>query len=314
MLTIRDKQQQADRIAFERDCERMGFSRRVERELRTLYHGRAAVASGRTLPAQQPQGLIKPDTNDAMHKFRTAFIYDHFMEGFSSSATGKWVTTGTTGSGASVAINTAAPAGGKLTFTTGATQNNIAQMQSAYSVFQFLSNQPQQCICNLAYTEGNVNLAGIAFGFASSWTNILANTTYALPTTLSGALIYKIPGGTYWNVFGSVGTTQYTQLTTAICQNAGTPQNMAIYAMMDSASNVELTFEVYGAGNTATPQAPWAYPSTLGMSRYQIAKFYIPYASAAAMQLGLFVISGDPGGTSEVVNLDLIGGGILSIP
>ena len=255
-------------------------------------------------------GMTKPDQLQSIDIYRSMGIFDHFADGFSASSSGKWNTTAT-GSGASIANNDGA--GGILTLTTGATINNEACVFTPKKIFQFLSVQPQFALCSFYYTEGNVNQAGIAFGLASSWSHILADTTFALPSTLSGALIYKKPGDTLWSAWGSVGTTQSNQQSLSITQLAGIPQYFVIYAMMDQASNVELTFQQLPIGYTA-PQGsgPWMLPNTTGMSRMQPIKFYIPYASALGMQLGLFVKSGD--GTSEVVSLDCIGGGFLSIP
>jgi hypothetical protein len=182
---------------------------------------------------------------------------------------------------------------------------------SANSLFTFLTQQPQVAMCCLNYTEANVNECGIAFGFASSWTHILADTTYALPTSLSGALIYKQPGSLNWNVWGSVGTTQSNQQITTLSQAAALPQQLIINAMMDVAGNVELTFAVGPVGTGNSGVLP-AMPSVTNMARMQQTKFIIPYASAAAMQLGCFVKAGSS--SSEVVNLDCIGAEILSVP
>ena len=124
-------------------------------------------------------GLAKVDTHDARIKYRTMEVWDHFGSGFAASSTGKWNTI-TTGSGASVS-QSAGGAGGILTLVTGATQNNEAAVYTPIANFIFDANQAQTAFCDFYYTEGSVNQAGIVFGLASSWTHILADTTFALP-------------------------------------------------------------------------------------------------------------------------------------
>lgn len=250
--------------------------------------------------------------------YRTMDIFDHFSGGFAPGSTAKWQ-TGTTGGSSSVSLSTTLT-GGQLVLTAGATQNYEAWLYTPVTLFEFAASQPQIAMCCLNYTEGNVNLAGIAFGFASSWTHILADTTYALPSSYSGALIYKVPGATTWSCAGSVGTTQFNQTCNNNTQNAAIPQLLAIQAMIDANSDVELTFwaGAVGYAGSGTPGPNYSYtpmyPNTTSMAKQQQQKFFIPYASAAAMQLGIFLKSGDPGGTAETLYLDCIGGDFLSVP
>ena len=252
-------------------------------------------------------GLFKPDIHDGLIKARTMPVFDHFT---SYTDTQLW-TSVATGGGASVANNDGD--GGILTLTTGATLNNEAATKTTRKLFTFVANKPMLFQCGLKYTEANTDDAGIVLGFASSWTNILADTTFALPSTLSGALIYKKPGDTLWSAFGSVGTTQSYQQSLAPCQGAGIMQYFQIQAIPDPNGQIELTFwqGMYGIGATSPYYTPML-PNVTSIARMQQIKFFLTYTSAAAMQIGVFVKAS--GSNSEVVYLDYAGAEFLSIP
>lgn len=252
-------------------------------------------------------GLLKPDVHDGLEKFRTMPIFDHFT----SYASGGLWTSITTGSGATVAAGDGD--GGILTVTTGATLNNEAGFKSTNKLATFVANKGMWAQYAFKYTEANTDDAGIVMGWASSWTNILADTTFALPTTLSGALIYKKPNDTLWSGFGSVSTTQSSQQSIATCQQAAITQVMSIQAIPDPGGMIEITFWAgpYGVSG-GTPGYTPMLPNVTSMARQQPIKFFISYASAAAMQFGFFVKAG--GSNSEVVSVDMVGGEFLSIP
>ena len=234
-------------------------------------------------------------------------VFDHFTN---YTTAGLWTTTAT-GGGATVAAGDAD--GGILTLTTGATLNNEAAVTSTNKLLTFVADKPSIFQCDLHYTEAATNAAGIVLGFASSWTNILADTTFALPSSLSAALIYKKPTDTYWSAFGSVGTTQSSQLSLSPCQNAGINQRFYIQCMMNAASQVEITFMQGGYGESAgNPGYTDMLPSVTTMARMQPIKFFIPYASAAAMKIGVFAKAS--GSNSEVISIDYIATEFLSIP
>lgn len=252
-------------------------------------------------------GMEKVQIHDPLLKWQTSGVFDHFN---SYTNTQLW-TSVANGSGASVANNDGD--GGILTLTTGATINNESAVKSTRANWTFVANKPLVFQCGFKYTEAATNAAGIVVGFASSWTNILADTTFALPSSLSGALIYKKPTDTYWSAFGSVGTTQYSQLSVSPCQNAGIAQNFMIQMMLNQNSQVEITFWQGPVGiSSSAPFYNPMYPSVTSIARQQAIKFFIPYASAAAMQMGVFVKAS--GSNSEVVSLDYLASEFLSIP
>ncbi len=88
-------------------------------------------------------------------------------------------------------------------------------------------------------------------------------------------------------------------------------QEFVINAMMNPAGQVELTFYGGPMGFSGTGQTPFI-PNVTTMARFQMAKFFISYTSAANMQLGLFVKSGAVAGVSEVVSCDYASGLTLS--
>lgn len=269
-------------------------------------------------------GMNKPQIHDLVENARTMLLWDDF----------EWYTTGqlwsstTTGGSASVAV--ASPnTGGQLVLTTGATQNNEAAVVSSNALALFQSGHPLIFQCEINYTEAATNQAGIVCGVASSWTHILADTTFALPASFSGALVYKAPGSTVWSLHTQVGTTLLDQQSGTSTLQPGLNQRIVIYMMMDQAGSVEVSAEVgtpgiqglTGTVSAATiGQSPnglqWLLPNFAAVpyARATPIKQYVPYASAAALQAGVFLKSGSASSVSEICNVDYIGMEYLARP
>lgn len=255
-------------------------------------------------------GMNKPDIHNALQLRRTALVFDHFNEYVSGS--GHLWTSG--GSGGTVANNDGD--GGILTLTTGAVQDQDAFVASTRKNWTFVSGKPLIFQIGCSYTEANTNKAGIYLGMASSFVDVLVDTTYVLASPLSGVGIYKKPGDTLWTCFTSIGSTQYATQSTAPCQLAGIMQEFIIQVMVVGTS-IEVTFFTGGmpaatiTGGGGTGLAPMI-PNVTTMARQQPIKHVVAYSGAAAMSMGASIKAGS--GSSEVLSVDYIGSEFLSIP
>lgn len=247
-------------------------------------------------------GMNKPDIHNSLELRRTSGIFDHFN---SYTDTQLW-TAG--GSGGTVANSDGD--GGILTLTTGAAQDQDAIVRTTRKLYTFVSGKPMLFQIGLSYTEANTNQAGIFVGFASSFTDILTDTTYALPASISACGIFKKPGDILWSAFTSVGTTQYTTQSKTSCIQAGLPQELVIQVML-AGSNLEATFWAGGFGATASGRVPML-PNVTTMAAMQPIKHVIAYSGAVAMYAGASVKAGSS--SSEVVSVDYLGTEFLSMP
>ncbi len=251
-------------------------------------------------------GMNKVELHNALQLRRTMGIFDHFP---SYTSTQLW-TSG--GSGGTVANSDGD--GGLLTLTTGAVADQDAIVSTTRKLFTFVAGKPMLYQTGFKYTEANTDDAGIVFGFASSFTDILVDATYALATPLSAACIYKKPGETYWSCFSSVGATQYTTQSTVPCQSAGVIQEFCINVAIQG-SNIEVTFWGGAFGPTAVTGGPAGFiamvPNVTSMARQQPIKHVIPYSGAAAMQCGQSIKASSA--NSEVAYVDYIGAEFLSM-
>lgn len=255
-------------------------------------------------------GMNKIDVLDELMKRRTSSVFDHFNEYV--SGTGHLWTSAV--SGGTVANNDGD--GGILTLTTGAVADQDAAVVSTRKNWTFVADKPMLFQVGLRYTEANTDDAAIFAGFASSFTDILADATYLPPTNISACGIYKRAGGTLWRGFTSVGTTQTDTESRSSCIQAAIIQELYIYVAIVG-SNLEATFWAGGPGPATitgggslgrTPMMP----NVTTMARMQPIKHVIAYASAAAMNIGVYVKASS--GNSEVVSVDYIGAHLLSIP
>src|SRR5262245_42620364 len=122
---------------------------------------------------------------------RAFWAFDHFTE-FTSGKT--W--TQTLGGGGSAPTILATGLSGVLSMAvTGASANDSTYIGSTGTFYKWASNIPVCCETLLQFTEASTNNAMICFGLSSTVSaTLMADTTGALPSSFSGALIYKQPG------------------------------------------------------------------------------------------------------------------------
>ncbi len=149
-------------------------------------------------------GMTKVDYHDSLLKRRT---YGGFTDWDEYTTAGRWTTTNTsTGTGVAAVLATTGPNGILSMAVTDATSNFELCVMMTNSPFLFANNRALMCETYMQFTDVTSNNAIIGFGFMSG-TALLSfvDTTGEPKTSFSGAVIYKVPGGTQWKTASSVG-------------------------------------------------------------------------------------------------------------
>lgn len=138
---------------------------------------------------------------------------------------------------------------GRLTLTTGATDNNEAMARSTFETFLTAAGRPMHGHCRLNLTEAATDDANFAFGFASAaGANLLVDDAGGVRTTGNLFLIYKIDGGTVWRCRSRNGTETEDNISlTTAGGAAGTFQDLDIFIEEFSLTECVVTFQVDGA-------------------------------------------------------------------
>lgn len=192
--------------------------------------------------------------------------------------------------GASVAVGASAVAG-TVVLTTGATDNNEAAVATTNSPFKMADDKPLFFESRVQYAEANTDDANVFAGFADgvNSANLLQDNGVGPKSSFSGAGIYKLDGETVWRCVSSKGATQTITQSTKTAGGAAA-QTLRVEIQPIDGSNAEVTFYVDD--------------DPLRDSTGASIKHTVAFASAAAMQAGVYVKAG--GGTSEVVNTDYV--------
>jgi len=186
-------------------------------------------------------------------------------------------------------------AGGLVTLTTGATDNNEVYLLSTKEIFLFADGKPLEGACRLSYTEAATDDANVAFGFmnAVGADSILDNGA-GLKSSYSGATFHKRDGATVWRVETSIGTTRTgaTELTalTSLDKIAKTPgggsyQWLEISVVPFSSTQARADFFI---------------------DNIHVQSIIFTYTSATEMNLFVAAKAGDS--NSEVITVDYLGG------
>ncbi len=189
-------------------------------------------------------GMNKYDLHDVLELRRTMLLFDDFQEYASGVSNGCGWTTVTAGGG-TAAVNDGN--GGILTLApTDSTLNREVYVKGSHQLFTFAANQPMMCEAFLQYSEANTNKANIAFGFMSSvGAASMQDNTGEPKTNFSGAVIYKVPGGTQWKTCSSIGTTQTVSQSDTTAGGSAYVR-LRIEVMPVSSTLAEVTYYVNG--------------------------------------------------------------------
>lgn len=227
------------------------------------------------------------DLHDAFAKSRTF----GFFEDFDHFVTGDRFTSIAADGGASLAVNDGVR--GVATLTTGAVDNNEVYLHTTRELFLVANNKPCVAEARLQYAEANTDDANVLFGFMdAAAANALVDNGAGPKTSGTHAVIYKVDGGTRWQVQTSLSTTQTSVDLTA----ANSLDKIAKTAGGAAYQVLRVEIEPYSATNA-------------------LVKFFIDgvhvytqdwvYTSATDMDVVVGVKDG--GGTGEVVLVDYIG-------
>lgn len=214
-----------------------------------------------------------------------------FDEDFPEFVSGDLFTDLSPDSGAAVAITDAA--GGVVTLTTGATDNNECYCHTTKELFLFAAGKPIFYETKLKWTEANTDDANVLAGFVdAAGANTIVDDGAGPKASYSGALFFKVDGGTSWWVEVSIaGTQQTVELTAAnsldktlhTSAGAGTYQTLRIEVVPINSTQQEVSFFIDGV---------------------HVYKFTQTYTSATEMNALVGVKAG--GANSEVVSVDYI--------
>jgi hypothetical protein len=172
--------------------------------------------------------------------------------------------------------------------------NDETYVESANEVFKFAADKPLLFEARVQFTEANTDDANILVGLMDAVAaNSLQDNGAGPPSSYSGAVFFKIDGGTVWQTETSLSTTQTTNELTSTnvnnlskkAQTAGGAayQTLRIEYMPYSSTNAYVTFFVDGVA---------------------VAQHDYVFTSATEMQIALGVKNG--GANLETLNVDYV--------
>lgn len=214
-----------------------------------------------------------------------------FFEDFQEFVSGDLFTDTSGDTGAAVANIDGA--GGQVTLTTGGTDNNECYLLTTKELFLFAANKPLIFEGRLKYSEANTDDANVALGFMNAvGADSILDDGAGLKASYSGAVFFKVDGGTNWKVETSIattrtGTVELTALNSldkvAKAAGGGSFQTFRIEVLPISSTRAEATFYIDGV---------------------LVQKIEFTYTSATEMMA--FVAAKAGGANSEVVTVDYI--------
>jgi hypothetical protein len=234
---------------------------------------------------------VRTDGLPELLRLRNQFtIQDDFLRDVDSA---DWVTTLSDSGAASVGD----AAGGVLAIVPSdgtVADNDEGYVESANETFRFVADKPLLFEARVQFTEANTDDANILVGLMDAVAaNSLQDNGAGPPASYSGAVFFKIDGGTVWQTETSLSTTQTTNELTSTnvnnlskkAQTAGGAayQVLRIEYMPYSSTNAYVTFFVDGVA---------------------VAQHDYIFTSATEMQIALGVKNG--GANLETLNVDYV--------
>jgi hypothetical protein len=175
----------------------------------------------------------------------------------------RWTVTATNGGG----LTRVDGQGAGITLDTAdstAADNDETYFLTTQESFKFIDGQPLYGSAKIQFAEADTDAANIAVGFANA---VAANTIQddgaGPPADYSGAVIYKVDGGTKWIFETSVGTTQTTTTSTTTAGGA-TAQKLEIHIDDHSPNKLRAIPLVDGVQLVDANNNPIAHYITLG--------------------------------------------------
>lgn len=98
---------------------------------------------------------------------------------------------------------------GRLSIACNTTDNEEGYIERTNENFFWVADKPMFCAASIQFTEVNVDDANVAFGFIDApGANTIVDDGAGIKTSFSGAVIYKVDGGTVWKFVTSKGAVQ----------------------------------------------------------------------------------------------------------
>jgi hypothetical protein len=177
--------------------------------------------------------------------------------------------------------------------------NREVYVRSTSSPFLFTAGKTLAAEVLLQFAEGNVNQAAVGFGFMDAvGLGALQDNSGEPRAGFSGAVLYKVPGGTRWKTASAAGGTANVNQSDQVAGGSSF-QRLAIEVKVVSATVAEVSYYV-DAGSSLLPlRNPGALPS-------QVIKDQLTFTGGQPMQLFFGLKSGSV--TPETLQVDYISG------
>lgn len=225
---------------------------------------------------------------DVLEKMRQEYeVFDHFPWYVTAH---QWASLAAD-AGSSLSVGDAK--GGILSIVTGATDNNEAAIATANEAFLFGADRPMNFEALLQYTEPGTNEGNVAFGVGDAiGADLITDGGAALAIPNTGAMIYKLDGGTVWRCGCKCNSVSVDSVSV---QTAGgsSYQRLRIDVIAVDGTNLEITYFLDGAPLTD--------------SNGKAIKHRLAYASATEMDFGAYAKTGATA-ASMTLKLDYIYG------
>ena len=191
--------------------------------------------------------------------------------------------------------------GGKLSIVpSSAADNDKSYIKSTNELFLFANNKPQVAETHLQFTEANTDDANVMFGFMNAVAaNSILDNGAGPAASFSGAVIYKVDGGTVWKCASSIGTSNTVSTSTSTAGGA-LYQSLRIECVCLN-SIVEVTYWIaniaaLASTSTTIPSMPLIDSTTLKPIKHT-------FSVTSATEMNLFAGVKNGAGNLETLNL-----------
>ena len=250
-------------------------------------------------------GLQKNDKPDDWIKIRNQWLWDDFLTYTSPSV---W-TTGTSGTGTTVALNAASAASQVLIGNAGSTVGAEAWVATTSKFWAWSANHPLHLCAKISVAEAATNNCSLFVGFSDSFATGLVSSANpnAFKASSTSCGFFLPAGSTNWSVVLAVAG---APTVVATIENAVSAVDQYLEVQTDIVGNgIEATFrvglyETIGGADSIAPVG--TQQAREGASGYnKPIKLRLPYAGAAAMAGGVYLRQITA--AAETVKVDLLG-------
>jgi hypothetical protein len=171
-------------------------------------------------------------------------LFDDF---FGFDVVERWVVTADAGGAQDLDAD---GVGGILSIATGGVDNDEAYAESLGEPFLLAADKPIELEARVKFVEANTDDANILVGLMDApGADSLIDNGGGPKASYSGAVFYKVDGGTNWIVETSLGGSQ-TTTTTDVTAGGSSYQTLRIVAQPVSATRIEVSFFIDPAGGS----------------------------------------------------------------